>query len=168
MKWGTNKGGILRPLILSYSFPHWAHNNKYYTFKTKIKFTGYFEVIKNVEFKICSFLFVALLVHNNFPQPLRSTIGWVSEKSKESPLILPFSLLKYIPLSKFYLYNVRFYSSIWNFIILITATSCTIAGNWTMKNIPNKWKLWHVEREVSEICVQICFVTNNVTLVTAL
>jgi NAD-dependent SIR2 family protein deacetylase len=32
----------------------------------------------------------------------------------------------------------------------------------------NKWKLRHVERDVSEICVQICFVTNNITAVTAL
>jgi len=53
-------------------------------------------------------------------------------------------------------------------MILITATSSTFAENWTMKNIRNKLKLWHVEREVSETCVKISFVTNNVTLVTAL
>lgn len=53
-------------------------------------------------------------------------------------------------------------------MILITANSTTFAENWTMKNIRNKWKLRRVDREVSETCVQICFVTNNVTLVTAL
>ena len=51
-------------------------------------------------------------------------------------------------------------------MILITAN--TFTENSTMKNIRNKWKLQNVEREVSETCVQICLVTNNVTLVTAL
>ena len=51
-------------------------------------------------------------------------------------------------------------------MILITENSCNLAENWTLKSTQNKWKLRHVEREVFEICVQICFATNNVILVT--
>jgi hypothetical protein len=39
-----------------------------------------------MEIEIFSFLFIPLLVHKNFPQPLKSTIEWVSEKGKEDEL----------------------------------------------------------------------------------
>jgi hypothetical protein len=76
-----------------------------------------------METKIYTFLFVPFLVHNNFPQPFKSTIGWVSEKDEEVELfclrILHFPLLNYIPfLSKLYFYEVWFYSGIWILLFL--------------------------------------------------